>query len=95
MTVPAGPGRIKTIKTQCPWLEDVRLNKVVNKKSEIRELLLQYDERSVQMKYKFGILYGKGGQNTENEMFHNGISYFYLFICCLFLCLLNSLIYYY
>ena len=90
LTVPAGPGRIKTIKTQCPWLEDVRLNKVVNKKSEIRELLLQYDERSVQMKYKFGILYGKGGQNTENEMFHNGIKFIFIYLFIYF----YSLIYY-
>lgn len=72
--IQSGFGKLRAIKQKFPNLEEVRFYKLA-KKSEIKELLLKYDERSVQLNYKFGILYGKSGQNTENDMFNNGTSF--------------------
>jgi len=37
------------------------------------EDLLEFEEKMMVKRYKFGVLYVKDGQDEENEMFGNGI----------------------
>lgn len=44
------------------------------KNPEMSQELLKWEQRSVFKSYKFGILYCKEGQSTEEEIFGNGMN---------------------
>lgn len=43
------------------------------KHSDLEEELVNYEDRTTVKNYKFGLLYMKPGQSSENELFSNGI----------------------
>lgn len=34
--------------------------------------MLDYEDKLITTKYKFGVLYARAGQTTEDEMYNNG-----------------------
>lgn len=56
------------LRSQCESC-DVKLKEVTQ--SSFHEALLDYEKKELVRKYKFGVLYVKEGQKTEDEMFSN------------------------
>lgn len=54
-----------------PLLQPSKLRKVTVDKT-LEQRLIQLDEVQLFTRYKFGVLYCKSGQKTEEEMFGNG-----------------------
>ena len=70
MTIPASANMLKTLKAIRPELGQVRFQKVKHKGFE--EALLQYEAKMITDHYKFGVLFCKENQTTEDEMYNNG-----------------------
>jgi len=58
------------IQTINPSVNPARLKKVLDS-PKLEDELAKFDEHRMVTKYKFGVMYMKGGQVTEEEMFGN------------------------
>jgi len=44
--------------------------------SMVKEKLLNYEKQNIQINYKFGVLFSRENQNTEDQMYNNGVLLF-------------------
>lgn len=42
----------------------------------VKEKLLNYEKQNIQINYKFGVLFSRENQNTEDQMYNNGVLLF-------------------
>ncbi|KAL6072149.1 GTPase-activating Rap/Ran-GAP domain-like protein 3 [Balamuthia mandrillaris] len=63
--------KIKAIKQTQPQLQLENIKFFKAKHPKMRELLLKYEESTISTCYKFGVIYCKEGQTTEDEMYNN------------------------
>lgn len=78
-----GPkGLLKALVTEKPMLINTKFVRV--KEPMLVNDLLEFEEKMMVKRYKFGVLYVKEGQEEENEMFGNGTASIDSFICIYF-----------
>lgn len=63
---------IPSLKQKYPHLEGVKFTGLKN----IGEKMMKYEQKLQSRQHKFGVLYVKSGQRSEDEMFSNSIQFF-------------------
>lgn len=61
---------IKAIKEEAPYLQPIRFNRIKDS-LVVKEKLLTYEKQNVQVNYKFGVLFSREHQTTEDQMYNN------------------------
>jgi hypothetical protein len=62
-------GTIPAVKQALPHYNSMRFQKINGQ--QIKDRLFKYEDQLVRTVYKFGILYCKEGQTSEDEMYNN------------------------